>query len=62
MKELIVYVHLMCDIILMYRFESCQSLGDKHSVITKLDNPLSHEELQEKEVLENVQGMSLVMV
>ena len=32
-------------------------MGDKRSVLEKLDNPLSTEELQEKELLENVQGM-----
>lgn len=38
-------------------FESCQSLGDKQSVLEKLDNPFTKEELQDKEVLESVQIM-----
>lgn len=38
-------------------FESCQTLGDKRSVMARLDQPLSEAELQEQEVLENIQSM-----
>ena len=46
--------------LLYFRFESCQTLGDKRSVMARLDQPLSEAELQEQEVLENIQSKYLL--
>ncbi|XP_068744753.1 calcyphosin-2-like isoform X1 [Montipora capricornis] len=54
-----VVVFRICDVDVQAResqlFENCQSFGDKRSLMEKLANPISEEELQQTKILENVQ-------